>query len=157
MVLLLVTLAAGCEAPQPGTSGVRHTGSDRVGAWPYWPARMRVHPLSRLVIEPGSERVVIEARLEFLDVEGHTTKASGELRVDLNDDSNKTWAGSLADWKLELADPAINRRHFDDVTQTYLLRLETEQRRLPPRPVILASFLSTNGAELYASLEIRTE
>jgi hypothetical protein len=158
ILLLFGTSLAGCDTTQhPGTSGVGNAGSDRVAPWPYWPARMRIHPLSRLVLEPDTDRVVVEVRLEFLDDDGHTTKGSGELRIDLHDASNQTWAGSLADWKLDLADAETNRRHFDDVTQTYLFRLETESERLPPRPVMRVAFLSANGAELDSSLEIRTK
>ena len=157
-VLLFVTMLGGGDATRtPGSSAVGRPGSDRVAPWPYWPSQMRVHPLSRLVLEPAAERVVIETRLEFLDREGHTTKGSGELRLDLHDASNQTWAGTLADWKLDLTDPATNLKHFDDVTQTYLFRLETDRRHLPPQPVIRASFLSANGAQLYSSLEIRTK
>ena len=53
-------------------------------SWPFWPRTMRIHPLSQVVTDRKSGELIIEARVEFLDEHGHTSKALGQLRIDLH-------------------------------------------------------------------------
>lgn len=121
--------------------------------WPYWPRSMRVHPLTRIVTAEGSEPV-IEARVEMRDRDGHLTKGRGRLRLDLHDASDETPGGTIAEWNLDLRDLDFNRERFDDVTFTYLFRLDVDPDQIPPAPVLWAYYLSDDAEELSARFEI---
>jgi hypothetical protein len=158
LILLIACGLAGCATPE---------GADRVGVdpatgepvpWPYWPTTMRIHPLSRLVTDADSGRTVIEARIEFLDRDGQTTRACGQLRIDLYDASANFPTQPVTTWEMDLRDLAINRQRYDDVTRTYLFPLDTELDPLPRRPELRAYFLSADGRPLTEDvLRLQTE
>jgi hypothetical protein len=157
-ILLIICGVAGCAAP---------LSADRVGVdpetgepvpWPYWPTGMRIHPLSRLVTNTDSGRTVIEVRIEFVDRDGHTSRACGQLRIDLHDASTTFPTQPVATWEMDLRDLGINRRRYDDVTRTYLFPLDTEVDSLPEQPELRAYFLSADGRPLTEdALRLRTE
>jgi hypothetical protein len=151
-------LPAGCDATDAlsaqGASSPGDPGVVDSVRWPFWPTSMRVHPLSRVVTDRDRGRTVIEARIELVDGGGDTAKGYGQVRIDLQDASE---AGSevLVSWNSDLRDLALNEQHFDEVTRTYLFRLETEDA-LPSRPRLHVYFLSGDGARLEAELELRS-
>lgn len=118
---------------------------------------MRVHPLTRLVTVEESGLTIIEARIEFLDREGHVTKCHGQLRLDLYEAHDEIWAASHAQWNVDLRDADTNRTHFDDVTLTYVIKLRTAPDELPEQPVVKAFFFSSTGVKLEDRLRLRTE
>lgn len=155
-------VAACCLAGCAGPDGAGGAGADaltgEIARWPYWPTSMRVHPLTRLVTHADSGRTVIEARIEFFDRDGHTTKACGQLRIDLHDFSGDLPTGAIASWEMDLRDQVTNRQRYDDVTRTYLFPLDTELGQLPEKPELRAYFLSADGRPLNEDdLRLRTE
>ena len=136
-------------APNPPTPAAREI-------WPYWPVRMRIHPLTRL--SRDSDGPVIDLRLEFFDDGGDTTRCSGEAIIELvalPEDPASTAAVVAMQWNLDLRDLQLNRTHFDDITRTYLIRLRPGEGDVPPRGEVRATFNSANGVVLRASLPLQ--
>ncbi len=116
---------------------------------------MRVHPLTRLTNTGPGGTAIIECRLEFTDAEGQTSKAIGQLTLQVYPDSfAPTGRGALETWNQDLRDLEINRRQYDDITRTYLFRLEVSQP-LPAGCEVRAFFLSTDGRRLNAEMRLR--
>lgn len=124
-------------------------------AWPYWPATMRVHPLTRLTTDNLTAQSIIECRLEFQDLDGQTSRAVGQLTLQLYPDSfAATGSGAIETWNQDLRDLITNRRQYDDVTRTYLFRLQLTHA--PPAGCeVRAFFLSENGQRLSATMRLR--
>lgn len=130
-------------------------------AWPYAPASMRVHPLTRRVDSTSgaslpsasadaASRTDLEVRIECLDSDGHETRAIGSLVIEL--------VGGGARWTvgpIDLSDAEINRRIFEGTTRTYRVGVAMPQEasletgtvlsiearlRLPEGRVLEASF-----------------
>ena len=82
------------------------------------PTTMRIHPLTRVVVEKAQ----IEARIEFTDQMGDITKGVGVLQFNLyKDDFGR---GQMVDtWRVELESPAANKQTWDAITRTYLCKL----------------------------------
>ena len=148
--IMILTAVGGCA---PRVEPAPDIGPDAVH-WPYWPLDMRVHPLTRLVRDPDT--VLIEARIEFLDREGHTTKCFGKLRLDLREGPDGGSEISVNEWNVRLDEIETNRLHFDEVTRTYLLKLEIEPEDLPEEPVLYVWYLSPDGGMMEDSAPIRT-
>jgi len=130
-----------------GTDLAHRDASD--ADWPYWPRRMRIHPLTQLATDRDTGQLVIETRVEFFDSLGHTTKGIGQVLVDLHA-ARSAETEPLETWALNLADPQVNADHYDDLTRTYLFRLEFDPLVLPDRPEIRAYFRSSDGRRLQA-------
>jgi hypothetical protein len=146
MPLILLTLV-GC--PSEPRIGAINGSADR---WPYWPVAMRLHPLTRVVIDPTTNSPMIEARVEFTDQDGVTARSVGEIHLIL-----RAAGGShpLNEWEIDLRESDTNANHFDIVTATYLFKLNTTELELPPRVVLIARFKSTDGWEQTAEHEMR--
>ena len=84
--------------------------------WPYVPATMRVHPLSRVVpsAEPGTPPHA-EVCVQCLDLDGDATRGVGELSVQVGAEGERV--------RRNLGDAAVNRASWDPVTRTYRLQL----------------------------------
>lgn len=121
--------------------------------WPFWPRRLRIHPATRVVTDQATGELVIEARVEFFDAEGDTSKAYGELTLQLHNPAQST--GDDQTWKLDLRNLADNRRQFDDVTHTYLLRLDLDSDSLPPQAELRAIFISADGQTMEGRMRLR--
>jgi hypothetical protein len=158
----------GCGNPQPGTSPMRGEPGrseapwgpeellDDSPTWPFWPRRMRVHPLTRLAHEARTGTLFIEARIEFQDEAGHTTKAVGQVRLDLHDAERRGGqATPLSTWSRDLRDRAVNDRHYDEVVRTYLFRLEVDEPTLPQEPELRVYFLGADGQRLRETFRLR--
>jgi len=134
-------------------SGSKH--SNTASEWPYWPVSMRVHPLTRLTSDPHSGQALVECRLEFMDSDGQTSRAVGQLTLQLYPDSaTPTGSGAMETWNQDLRDRLANRQQYDDVTRTYLFRLQLTQP--PPAGCeVRAFFLSSDGQRLSATMRLR--
>ncbi|MHC5024977.1 MAG: hypothetical protein ACYTGG_13920 [Planctomycetota bacterium] len=153
-ILLVAALAgaavilSGCENGQTVEPSPPPRPARTDATWPYWPREVRIHPLSRLVYDEDGRLVMIEARVEFLDVEGHTTKGNGQLQIDLHDAEGERGRGVILTWDLDLSDAEINRKRYDVVTRTYLCLLELAPEDLPAAPELRVYFASTTGQML---------
>lgn len=109
------------------------------------PARLRVHPLTRLERESGGAgtgggRTRLVCHLELLDRFGHGCKWLGRVRVELYRPGEATGEGATAAgtgpmgavgggeqqegvWNIDATDPAKNAETFDWVTRTYKVEL----------------------------------
>lgn len=121
--------------------------------WPFWPAKMRIHPLTRIVDDEERGGEIIEARVEFTDAHDHMTKAYGYLRVELFNATSLSPA--IAGWNIDLRDIAFNATRFDDVSRTYLLRLRVENGPIPEQPLLRVQFHSVNEVDVEAEHRIR--
>ncbi len=159
LVLLLLGLGAcGTQAGKPppirSHAAVTTAAGEDTGSfsWPYWPQSMRIYPLSRLVTDRSSGDLVIEVRIEFFDAEGHTCKGVGQILVDLLDAGSLHPAEPIETWVADLTDLKDNRDHFDDLTLTYLFRLECDATLLPEQPQVRVYFNSADGQHLQTKL-----
>jgi len=141
------------------TNGVEERTNGKATHWPFWPADVRIHPLSRVTTDQETGDRIIEIRLEFFDPEGHTMKAVGQVRFDLHRQGESANTAPLQTWeqRTDLRDMELNRLYFDDVTQTYLFRLPIEEAVLPARPQVRAYYLGADGATLQTEREIRVQ
>jgi hypothetical protein len=107
---------------------------------------MRIYPSSRFIREDG--KPLLEARVEFFDAAGDSTKAVGAMRFELftaGAAAQTTTGQRLYAWAVPMLTAEQNRLFYDSVTRTYLFRLSLdtltiirEQTRLrvtltPPR------------------------
>ena len=122
---------------------------DQVYRWPFRPASMHIHPLTRFVREPGATGgFLLEARIEFLDDWEDPTKSLGDLTLELSDRSG---GRPLLYGNLDLNDLARNAQQYDTITFTYVMRLRPEWEN-PPRPgdpIRLKAFLLSPDGEKY--------
>ncbi len=117
---------------------------------------MRLHPLTRLTGDTTTGEQIIECRIEFEDPDHQTCRAVGQLTLQLYPDSASTTGPDVAlqTWNQDLRDLELNRRQFDDVTRTYLFRLQLTQP--PPAGSLLrAFFLSSDGKRMNAEIRLR--
>ncbi|MHC4129103.1 MAG: hypothetical protein ACYSUA_13210 [Planctomycetota bacterium] len=137
--------------PPPG----QEIGPD--APWPFWPQRMRVHPLSQFVTDRDSGDLLIEARVEFVDVGGYTCRAVGLIDIDLHDaDAARYTSEAISSWSANLWDLEVNHERYDDVTRTYLFRLRIEKNLIPSEPELRVYFLCGDGNRLQASYRLRS-
>lgn len=161
-----VMLVPGCTDPNSHPKPANADGSSQINEplWPYWPIGMRIHPLTRIV-NAGESKAnsssIIEARIEFVDQDRDTCKASGKIRLVLVPKNTGTEGDSTDNsgltWEQNLADPETNRQRFDEVTQTYQFRLEIPSALLKGDTslTLYAYFLGEDGAKLNADARIK--
>jgi hypothetical protein len=105
-----------CIACSPHSSGIVAGGEKILSSpWPFRPASMRIHPLTRLVRDPQTNVVQIEARLELRDRDGHVARGLGAVEFTLTLDAG----APERSWTFDLLDLQRNRQLYDDVTRTY--------------------------------------
>ncbi len=78
--------------------------------WPYAPASIRVHPLSRML-----GRGSVEVRVECLDAEGDAVKSIGMLKVHLGDGAGAVHV------EADLNDRGVHNLDWDAVLRDYRL------------------------------------
>jgi hypothetical protein len=123
--------------------------------WPFWPTQMRIHPLTRIIRDEERGALVLEARIEFTDREGSTSKAAGQLTLTLHESArDRRVSEPVQVWNQNLSDLNVNRRQYDEVTRKYLFRLELDESKLPQQPDLRAYMLSDDGQELRASMTV---
>lgn len=96
---------------------------------------MRIHPLTRFVASGDSGPPTLETHLEFRDVDGVDTRAIGTLRLTLA--ARGPLEPSPLTWTLDLDSLPTNRRHFDQVTQTYVVPLAIDWPPLDPTTTVV--------------------
>lgn len=115
-LLLAGIVAGGCAAGDaPGTLWE----TERVRAWPFAPAEVRVHPLSR--VQQSPERLLI-LHVELLDPWHDTTKCVGMLRIIAGPPG-----GEAMQWDVDLRDAELNASLYDASTRTYRVQLRGVQ------------------------------
>lgn len=118
-----IGLLPGCApAPPPQPLGVGEL------AWPFRPAKMAFHPLSRADSIDADTALLL--RIDFEDADGDPVKAIGRLDVSIE---APTATPSSRRWSFDLTDSDENRRLFDPVTLAYRLHLKSPWDE-PPRP-----------------------
>lgn len=157
--LAVLAVAGGCASSGPRSRGVESTvqrATDPDARWPFWPQSMRIHPLSHFMRHRDTGKLLIEARIEFTDAEGDTSKAAGVIDLQLYDAASDQFveAGAVSSWSTNLADIAANRDHYDPVTRTYLFRLEVDNVELPDEPELRAYFTSSDGARFHGTYQL---
>ncbi len=156
-----VLVAAGCatgtgRAASGGGGSVVNPGQRSNTGWPFWPQRMRIHPLSQFVKDRQTGNFLLEARIEFIDPYGHTCKAYGEVVIALHDANPSHFdAKEIGSWAEDLTDLEQNQVFFDDVTDTYLFRLEIEGMAVPDESELQVLFHSADGAVLQDAYVVR--
>lgn len=145
-----VSLSSGCGpgphdgqsdyfGPEPSTATDPNAGSANtrgtVDNDTILPARVRIHPLTRLMPDPaaaaggatGATEYQLACHVELRDKFGHVVKGLGRLRVELYRPSTSASGGPEnqdAVWNIDLRDPIENARVYDDlVTRTYTVYL----------------------------------
>ena len=151
--LLLVILIGGCAST---TNEITDPFYEGTGAWPYWPTSMRLHPLSRLVFTEGDEEnCTLEARVEFSDRDQNISKVAGKIKLTLFDQDASGLVGEFIEsWDINLEDLDENRRHFDDITRTYLFRLKLLKSKLRKRMELVAICNTADGKRFNASIAL---
>jgi len=132
---------------EPARAGAAEAGAFR-------PVAMRAHPLTRIVRENGVP-VRVEAHAEFFDRWGHTAKALGTLRFELEGEG-ESGSSSPVRWEpIDLSQPGASSRAYDPATGTYWVRLELPAgARLGGSPTLRVVFTSSAGTRLSSSIEL---
>ncbi|QOJ17144.1 MAG: hypothetical protein HRU76_05945 [Phycisphaeraceae bacterium] len=148
---------AGRPAPLPPDTAAPFTEQDIDTRWPYWPAAMRIHPLTMLTHDRKSNEPVIEARLEFFDSQGHTTKCAARVRWELHRGDPGDGAGEPQKvWPMiNLRNVELNTRHYDPVTRTYLFRLVLDAELTDADWRLRALVVSADGRQFMATTRVR--
>lgn len=148
--------AGGCE-PKPTHSAAANRHSDSLASWPFWPTSLRVHPSTRLLTDPETGHLVVEARIEFLDPDRVTSKAVGELTLQLHaaQSGDRLDDEPVQTWNQDLRDLTLNQRQYDDVMRSYLFRLQINRSTLPNEPELRVYFLGSDGQKLNAAATLK--
>jgi hypothetical protein len=120
----LAAIALSACAFRPGQSLDSPGGPETDTPYPFAPASIEIHPLTRLT-QDTSQRPLIICHVECRDAWGDTSKAFGALRVLL-------YRGTPGDplgvqelrWDVDLTDLDRNAALFDPATRTYRLPLQ---------------------------------
>ncbi|MCH2133877.1 MAG: hypothetical protein MK116_09025 [Phycisphaerales bacterium] len=143
---LAISILTGCP---PRQATPTQLPSNAGGEWPFRPASIIVHPLTRYWIAKGQEREV-EARVEFMDKDGFPTRGIGRLELTLESNDGRV----VESWVLALSNLDTNRAHFDNVTRTYLVRLSLPKQDMPEQAELLATLVLPDGQRLSATGEV---
>ncbi|TVQ50793.1 MAG: hypothetical protein EA377_13905 [Phycisphaerales bacterium] len=145
----------GCESlfgSGQGQTFVEPPADGETAYWPFWPRQMRIHPLTRLSGNPDSRDRTLEVRLEFKDQFDFPTKMVGQIRIDLFPQRGiDVEADHDLIWNVDLRDMAKNNSAFDEVTQTYLFRLEIGEMNLEGPIEIVVYAMSNDSRDFQAS------
>ena len=177
-VLLLV---CGCrfkgEASPPPSSAATPTitSSSTVTthvAWVPQPVQMRIYPTTRFILlnETGSrdaKKVVLEARIEFLDEMQDPVKGAGTFSFELVDVPNlinRSLDVRLYQWDhIELLSLEHQQKYYDQISRGYMFRLDLtdntdsdEDRVEERRTMVRVHFKPANGPRLEAELIVPT-
>lgn len=118
--------AGGASRPGEGADRPANGGAPpnqaRSANWPFRPTSVRLHPLTHAVRAQAAVST-IDARIEFFDRFGHTSKGLGVVRFELHGGEAMGPSRRIASWEIDVRDVEQNMRHYDDVTHTYLFRL----------------------------------
>ncbi len=154
---LALLVAGGCfdwkmdEPPEHGRPAPEPTPDEPT--WRVKPVAMRIYPSTRFVV--SGEDAVLEARVQFFDEAEDTTKAVGQMRLELFEAriGESVLAGRrLHTWEIPLRTLKANETHFDPITRAYLFRLRVSGADLAQRRLLVkATFLPVNAERLEAT------
>ena len=149
-ILFAAIVCSGLGACAPGSSGERirlDAGSLR---WPYAPTAIRVHPISRIKLDRETGVAVVQARIEFQDPDGFSTRGVGKLTISLTGPSRDgVMLMSKTEWECDLNDLELNRQYYDEVTRTYQVTLQLTPRiDVPFEPRLRAVLVTPQGRTL---------
>jgi len=159
-LLSILVAAGGCASGNHAGESRRpdrdfpNLGEVSARSWPFWPQRLRVHPLTQFVTDRRTGRELLEVRVEFFDPYGHTCKAFGRIMIevydanDFNADASVQWIG---DHEMDLTELEVNAERYDDVTRTYLFSLEVEDLPIPKSAEVRVYFQAGDGTRLQAA------
>jgi len=149
---------AGARTPQANDAVAAPVGSE---AWAFAPARVRLHPLSRIARGQRANERIVEAHVELLDRWGHGTKGLGTFVFELHRDALESDGASRGQeqinlWNLDLTNPDTNARAFDRVTRTYRATLTgvAESATRAIGLTLRVTFRTHDGRQLTASLRL---
>jgi hypothetical protein len=141
-----------------GCAGNNHAAIDTTPAepheWLFWPASMRIHPLTRAVVDHATGHNMIEARIEFLDRDEVTTRAVGKMYLSFYTSRAHVPGEPIEKWLIDLDVPSVNAERFDIVTRTYLFKLDLEFDEMPQRGVLKAFFVGGDESEMSDTLDV---
>jgi hypothetical protein len=155
-VIVIAFVMSGCETPPSGSAPAPGATDGEFVRWPYRPASMRFHPLTRSADDPARDGAIIEARIEFSDRDGVTARGYGQLAIEFVASASRNPLAPDQNWDIELRDLDANATHFDEVTRTYLFKLEIEGATMPSG-ILTARYLGAaeGSRELSARYELR--
>jgi hypothetical protein len=134
-------VALGCQTAGPEPGGVPEPIDLLL------PQKIRIHPFtSSRTFDNGGARRGIEVRIEATDAFGDATKAFGKFRFELyrqRPRSLQPRGGQIATWTVDLTEPKANLLHWDNITRTYVFKLEWNRRQAgQPEPLLVTVFES---------------
>ena len=144
---------------QPAIDGHGSTRANAAG-WPFWPVKMRIHPLTRLLTQSTgaaggeADQWLVETRIEFTDRDGQPAKAVGQLVIQIHENPAAAQE-RVKSWNTDLRDLRMNREHYDDVTRTYLFRLVVAPDEVNDQSQIRAMFVSGDGQQFEDRLALQ--
>ena len=143
-------------SPQIGAA----LGMGRPPRWPFWPTKMRIHPLTRLVLQPAgpapgaTDQWIVEVRIEFTDDQGQPSKEVGQLLLQWHENPAASQE-RVKSWNADLRDLTANRDHYDDVTRTYLFRLSVAPDEISDDSQVRAMFVALDGQQFQDRLTVK--
>lgn len=154
LTILLCCSLQGCSQ-RPGTG--RIASGTTTADWPFAPTSIRIHPISRIKMDRESGDAVVQARVELLDPDGFPTRGLGTLSLTLSGQSDDgVMLMSQTQWECDLDDLELNRQYYDEVTRTYLIKLELSPRMdVPWEPRLRAVLVTPGGRTLSDTSRIR--
>jgi hypothetical protein len=139
-LILVCTAAAFLCACQPSSRGARSGTSPStelsVNDWPFVPASIRVHPLSRITVDAAGRRRV-ELRIECRDVEGDSVRTIGLVSIRVGE-------AEAIEEALDLSSLRVNQESWDRVTRTYRQTLDVPE-----------GFVCKPGGKMPVKLDLR--
>jgi hypothetical protein len=162
LLALLAPLAlAGCTSNGRPTPAPSEEAEGAPAQSVFAPVAMRAHPLTRVIRENGRP-VRIEAHAEFFDRWGHTVKAVGILRFELEGaavgrtpDPARTASEPLRWDPVDLRTPAASSRAYDPATGTYWARLDLPAGAvMGGSPTLTMVFTTVGGRRMSSTIEL---
>ena len=131
---VLALLVGGCTAgtQENGAPGQPPRPTD---AWQARPVSIRVYPSTRFA-EEGAD-VLLEAGIELLDEMSDPVKGAGEFRLDLFALEGRARGPQLYLWRIPVYSLDEQRRFYDGITRSYLLRLRLDNAQVAQQPALL--------------------
>ncbi len=154
-VFVISACLVGCEGVA-WKGGALRGDAPRVGAWPFAPREIRVHPFTSIAYDKSADLYVIEARVELLDLNGDATKGVGSFRFELlrslePDDVRAESRELMSLWASSIATLEDNAAHYDGITRTYWFRLELhEPLEANARLFLVAHYTDASGQRMTA-------
>jgi len=152
----LMCCMSGCLKGDRCAAGASGELSGEPSIWTPTVQSIRIYPSTRYVRE--GDKVMLEARVEFVDQMGDTVKAGGDMRFDLwplDVNSGQTGGELIYEWTVPLRTIAKQREHYDPITRTYTFRLKIDRPDLVRRPTNLhAVLIPATGQRLEANATV---